>query len=288
MDSKNTWVEVDKAKNENRRELVIVGPTFKEKVEKNGLDSRIFSLSQLNFLDMSGIGLKSLSPEVENLSNLTNLILIQNQLCELPPKVGKLKKLKLLDVNNNCLKILPQEVSGLKELQTLNCNNNQLEIFVDVTHLTNLHSLDISHNKLTSLPKGIDSSDFTALLTINASDNEIDDLSESLWQIPTLKNLDLSNNKINTLSVNMADCFKLKDFKCTGNNLKDRRLKKLVEQCSTKAILDYLSNQRGVSNEGGGKGASKKVNKKEKQKIEKETELRNQPRSCIKVNFESI
>ena len=288
MASSGTWSEVDKAKKENRRELVLVGSIFKEKVLKGGLDERIYCLDQLNFLDLSGIGLEHLSSNIGNLVNLTSLVLVQNKLSELPSELGKLKKLKLLDLNNNSLISLPQEVSNLKELQTLNCNNNLLEDFVEVKNLTNLHCLDISRNKLGSLPVGIDSADFTALLTINANDNQIEELSQNLWQIPTLKNLDLSNNKLTSLPANMADCFKLKEFKATGNNLKDRRLKKLVEQCSTKAILDYLANQKGGAGEGTNKGVSKKANKKEKQKLEKETELNNQPRSLIRVCHASI
>lgn len=38
----------------------------------------------------------------------------------------------------------------------------------------------------------------------------------------------------------MADCGKLKDLNLKGNNLSDKRLLKLVDQCRTKQVLDYV------------------------------------------------
>lgn len=69
----------------------------------------------------------------------------------------------------------------------------------------------------------------------------------------------------------LADCPKLKDVNLKGNNLKDKRLEKMVNGCQTKSILEYLR----VGGRGSGKGKGKqegtkreeaRIKKREKQK----------------------
>lgn len=46
----------------------------------------------------------------------------------------------------------------------------------------------------------------------------------------------------------LADCGKLKDLNLKGNNLTDKRLLKLVDQCRTKQVLDYVRQHSPKSN----------------------------------------
>ncbi|ESN91829.1 hypothetical protein HELRODRAFT_165911 [Helobdella robusta] len=273
------WKEIETAKSENRRELVLTGADVLTRIqEKGGLDElkNVFSLKQLNFLEISCAGLKSFHDKIGELTNLTNLVLRNNKFVYLPSTLGLLSKLKFLDVSNNCLTSLPNELSNLKELHTLNANCNQLTEFINISSLTNLHELNLSHNSLTELPEGVNSRELGSLMTLTANDNKIAMIPDDLSKLPNLKTLDLSNNLLDSLPAEMADCGKLKDFKCTGNNLKDKRLLKLVNQCSTKAILDYLKTQKQKNNPNAKKeDKTKKTNKEKGGKAEQEVEVKN-------------
>merc|ERR1712142_1347668 len=105
------------------------------------------------------------------------------------------------------------------------------------------------------------------LAQIIVSDNIIEEIPSELSDLPSLKLLDVSNNKITTIPPELCDCTELKDFKFGGNKLKDRRLAKMMDQCSTKAVLDYL---KGIlQKQGGGKGNK---NKKKNAKQAKQSE----------------
>ena len=253
------WPEVSTAKAENRRELVLTGRDIANKIEDDGLDEDIFELTQLNFLEITRSGLQMLSPKIGQLANLTSLSLHGNKLDEIPVTICKLNKLKLLDISMNNLSVLPQEISSLLDLQTLNASNNNLTEFIDVSRFSKLQSLDVSNNKLKELPSGIDSPELKLLMTLSALNNEIESLPDNLSALPSLKFLDVSNNKLEALPPQLGECGKLKEFRCTGNKLKDGRLMKLVNQNLNKAVLDYLKSKIVES----GKGKPSKKGKKD-------------------------
>lgn len=74
-----------------------------------------------------------------------------------------------------------------------------------------------------------------------------------------LQTLDLSNNQLSEVPAALADCPRLKDINLRGNQLKDKRLGKMVSGCQTKSILEYL---RGGAR-GGGRGRGRADAEKE-------------------------
>lgn len=52
--------------------------------------------------------------------------------------------------------------------------------------------------------------------------------------------LDLSNNQLSEIPAELADCPKLKEINFRGNQLRDKRLEKMVCGCQTRSILEYL------------------------------------------------
>jgi len=263
----SNWPEINQAKNETRHELVLNGSLISERIEEEGLCNEIYSLTSLNFLEINRTCLNILSADLGNLVNLTNLVLHGNKLETLPESIKNLKKLKFLDISSNDINTLPDEIGQLTELESFNVNCNNLNDFPDVGDLLNLHILDISHNELCAFPDGIISTAMSHLAQIIVSDNIIEEIPSELSDLPSLKLLDVSNNKITTIPPELCDCTKLKDFKFGGNKLKDRRLAKMMDQCSTKAVLDYL---KGIlQKQGGGKGNK---NKKKNAKQAKQSE----------------
>ncbi|XP_036435027.1 leucine-rich repeat-containing protein 47 [Colossoma macropomum] len=252
--SQTVWQEIEKAEKENRRELVLQGAAVDKKIEScGGVHSRLYSLSLLNYLEISQCpSLHSIHQDIKNLVHLQSLILCRNKIASVPKDIGELKALKVLDLSVNALQDLPEEICSLGELTTLNVScNNIRELPHGLSQCTKLCSINVSKNELTQLPEDLCSSSSLELLnTIIASENAIEQLSSEIHNLPALKVLDLSNNKLQEIPFELADCPKLKEINFKGNKLKDKRLEKMVNGCQTKSVLDYLR----VGGRGKGKG----------------------------------
>jgi len=266
------WEEVAQAGKEKRRELVLQGKEISKRIDKGGLDINIYRLVSLNYLEISGTTLSTIDSDVQKLENLTALVLCNNQLTNLPDEVGKLSKLKLLNVSNNKLESVPEIIGQLCELDTLNLGMNMLKSVPPVGSLKNLHIFNVSGNELEALPEGIFDSSLGHLSQIDAADNYITELGVEVNNLPHLNTLDLSNNKLTTVPTSLSLCAKLKELNMKGNKFKDRRFGKMVDQCQTKSVLEYLHNiwkkENQSSGKSGGKDKKKKKGKKAKDEVE--------------------
>ncbi|XP_054166342.1 leucine-rich repeat-containing protein 47-like [Oppia nitens] len=228
-----------------QRQLLLSGPKInKSVIADNGqLDQIVFKLESLNFFECIKCDkLVTLSPQVSNLTNLTSLILHSNGLQSLPPEVGSLTKLKFLDVSRNQLTELPDTIGHLTALQMINIEYNKLTAVPDFSALTGLLTLKLSGNQLTQFPTSICCGDqpLQHLSEIHANTNLIEEIPHNINKLPALKTLDLHTNQIQTIPGQLGDCNKLKDINLKNNKIKDRRLVKLIDQCHTKQILDYI------------------------------------------------
>jgi internalin A len=77
-------------------------------------------------LNLSHKGLRSLPPEIGQLTNLRSLDLSFNQLSSLPPAIGQLTNLRSLNLRFNLLTSLPPEIGQLTNLQLLDLYENPL------------------------------------------------------------------------------------------------------------------------------------------------------------------
>ena len=246
------WKEVEVAQEEKRYELVLHGVEISERIVNSGLEDAIFTLTNLNFLQISQTELSALPEAIGQLVNLRTLDLHQNKLTKLPSSIGKLVELKFFDLSANVLCELPQNVGELVNLHTLNLSCNVLINLPCVDKLLHLAKFDCSHNKLTALPNGLHQ--LQSLYEVRASDNLIDCISPNISQNSLLKVLDLSENKLTALPTELADCHKLKELMLLDNPIADNRLKKLIAQCPAKSVLDYIRNTSGKAKGKGKKG----------------------------------
>jgi len=182
-----------------------------------------------------------------------------NSLEKLPASIGLLKELKHLDLSGNELQLVPTSLGELSSLQTLNLNCNKLTSLPSLEHLASLSRLDVSHNQLNELPEGI--YELEHLAEIHASNNHITAISANVSKLASLKVLALNVNKMESVPAELSLCHKLKDLQLQDNSIKDNRLAKLIKQCHTKAVLDYVAvgNEKG---KGGKKGGKKGRNKR--------------------------
>lgn len=82
--------------------------------------------SEVDFLDLAGLGLSSLPPDIRLLDELNVLILTKNGLRTIPKEIGELKKLETLYLKDNQLSSLPCELCDIKTLTFLDLSNNHL------------------------------------------------------------------------------------------------------------------------------------------------------------------
>ena len=120
-------------------------------------------------------GLRTLPPEIGQLTNLTGLTLHDNQLTTLPPEIRQLTKLTYLGLRRNQFTTFPPEIAKLTKLKHLDLGENQLTtIPPEIGQLTTLTQLSFSGNDLSTLPPGIGK--LTNLTHLRLWDNQLSTL----------------------------------------------------------------------------------------------------------------
>lgn len=117
------------------------------------LPPQVWSLTNLENLNLFGNELETLSSEIGNLINLERLTLSGNELSSLPSEIGTLNSLIELSLSNNELNNLPTEIGTLNNLIWLSLNGNKLErLPSEISNLSNLCYLSLGVNPIQHLP----------------------------------------------------------------------------------------------------------------------------------------
>ena len=145
-------------------------------------------------LDLSGLDLRALPPEVCELRSLAVLDLSDNLLEELPDDLGRLTGLVDLDLGANRLRTLPS-LEPMTRLEVLDLSVNELRhVPPSVCGATSLELLGLNGNKLARLPPSV--SRLTQLVSLHASFNDIRALPVELARLPRLQRLYLDGNPL--------------------------------------------------------------------------------------------
>lgn len=169
-------------------------------------------------MDLSGLKIDRLPPEIGALTALQTLRLQHNQLTTLPPEIGALTALQTLWLDNNQLTTLPPEIGALTELQTLWLHNNQLTTLPpEIGALAALQVLWLDQNQLTTLPPEIGT--LTALQKLNIDNNRLTVLPPEIAALTALQRLDLYNNQIIALPPEIAALTALRRLLLINNHL---------------------------------------------------------------------
>ncbi len=235
---------LERAKAEGWTELDLAGLDLVE------LPPEIGELTQLQVLILGkwdreaskfkGNRLTTLPPEIGQLQNLTELDLSDNQLSELPAAVGKLQNLTTLDLSDNQLSKLPAAIGKLQNLTLLSLSYNQLsELPAAIGQLQNLTELDLSNNQLSELPAAI--TQLQNLTELDLSNNQLSELPAAITQLQNLKGLDLSDNQLRELPAAITQLQNLKGLDLSGNQL--RELPAAIAQLQNLTSLYLSQNQ---------------------------------------------
>ena len=94
----------------------------------------IGDLKNLTYLNLSGLGLRELNPNICKLENLVFLGLSYNKLREIPECIGKLKKLEQITLLANELETLPRSLKNLDNLKGITLNTN-FKLYIEENEL---------------------------------------------------------------------------------------------------------------------------------------------------------
>ena len=125
---------------------------------------------------------------------------LQSVCVEVPVPGNRTPVIAHLDVSSNDLRDLPMEVFQLVHLTRLDISRNKIES-LPVSHdngkgweCPRLAELDVSSNRLSSLPSLL--FDLPELKELNANDNKVGEVDVSVWTTPKLGKLFLSRNSL--------------------------------------------------------------------------------------------
>ncbi|XP_018008220.1 leucine-rich repeat-containing protein 47-like [Hyalella azteca] len=236
------WDIFEQIKCKGRRELSLSNVEIQNRENEIADESSgLFSLTQLNLLRINKSQLTKFPAALGQLKNLTSLVCSSNKLESLPKEIGCLTKLMLLDASNNKLSQLPEEVGTLEHLTTLNVNCNELTSLPDLSGCKALALMNASQNHLKEFFI-IKEGSLELLAEVDLSNNKIESVPLNIGSLPLIKILNLENNEIKELHGNVLNCPKLKILKLSGNELRDRRFRKLVDapRTSPEQVLKFV------------------------------------------------
>ena len=182
------------------------------------LPSALFELHLLSTLTIVNCGVETLSGDIVKLSQLTELVLDQNQLLTLPSTLSEMPSLTTLSIKGNprlstldarsgsmSLTILRAAncminhlPTNIPNLHTIKLGGNQLSYLDGIETITSVSCilLEFGHNRITSIPDNA-LKNVQTLLYLDLADNLLTTLTNSVYQINDLTTLNVRNNSFN-------------------------------------------------------------------------------------------
>jgi len=167
-------------------------------ISKSGIEELSFNFKYLKKLKIQETNLKNLNADLSKCPNLTEIELALNKFKEIPESIGQVKSLKKLVFKN----FLEEYVEGRKYAIP---NDSQFtKIPKSFSNLSNLEHLDFSFNQmdknLYNQVLQLISELTNSLKTVQLKSCGITGLDEDIWEEIDLEYLDLSLNKIRSIS----------------------------------------------------------------------------------------
>lgn len=135
-----SFTSLEEAKNDS---LGVVKLVLRKKRLKT-IPKEIWSMTNLQYLDLSKNKIDSIPPQIKNLTKLQVIILSKNKISELPEEFYQLKNLKIIRIGSNDVGYLSKQVSNFTELKELDLwNTNVGTLPFELSQLKKLELLDL-------------------------------------------------------------------------------------------------------------------------------------------------
>ena len=186
-------------------------------LELTELPPQIGLFQHLTHLHLSGTQLTNLPAEIAQLQQLTYLDLSGTQLISLPA-ITQLQQLTHIDLSETKLTSLPAEVGQLQNLTHLYLYGTQLtSLPAEVGQLQNLTHLVISYTPLMSLP--VEVGQLQNLSLLDLSETQLTHLPIEVGQLQNLSLLDLSDTPLMSLPAEVGQLQNLSHLNLTNTQL---------------------------------------------------------------------
>uniref|UniRef100_A0A3Q1IIN7 Calponin-homology (CH) domain-containing protein n=2 Tax=Anabas testudineus TaxID=64144 RepID=A0A3Q1IIN7_ANATE len=180
-----------------------------------GLERALEEAAASGALNLSSRKLKEFPRTAANhdLTDTVDADLSKNRLADVPSEVCHLVALETLNLYHNCIRTIPDSIIGLQSLTSLNLSRNQLGSLPACLCSLPLRVLNASNNKLVSLPETI--GQLHGLMELDISCNEITALPRHIGRLKALRELNVRRNLLCVLPEDLADLPLVKfDFSC--------------------------------------------------------------------------
>ncbi|XP_074550520.1 leucine-rich repeat and calponin homology domain-containing protein 1 isoform X2 [Halichoeres trimaculatus] len=180
-----------------------------------GLERALEEAAASGVLNLSSRKLKEFPRTAANhdLTDTVEADLSKNRLTDVPSEVTHLVALESLNLYHNCIRTIPDSLIGLQSLTSLNLSRNQLCALPACLCGLPLRVLNASNNKLVSLPESI--GQLHGLMELDISCNEITALPRHIGRLKALRELNVRRNLLCVLPEDLADLPLVKfDFSC--------------------------------------------------------------------------
>ncbi|KAM8857070.1 leucine-rich repeat and calponin homology domain-containing protein 1 isoform 4-T4 [Synchiropus picturatus] len=180
-----------------------------------GLERALDVAAASGVLNLSARKLKEFPRTAANhdLSDTVQADLSKNRLIDMPSEICFLVALESLNLYHNCIRIIPSSIIRLQSLTSLNISRNQLSFLPSCLHELPLRVLNASNNKLVNLPETIWK--LHSLMELDVSCNEITALPRHIGRLRSLRELNIRRNLLCVLPDDLAELPLVKfDFSC--------------------------------------------------------------------------
>ncbi|XP_053734191.1 leucine-rich repeat and calponin homology domain-containing protein 1 isoform X2 [Synchiropus splendidus] len=180
-----------------------------------GLERALDVAAASGVLNLSARKLKEFPRTAANhdLSDTVQADLSKNRLIDMPSEICFLVALESLNLYHNCIRTIPSSIIRLQSLTSLNISRNQLSFLPSCLHELPLRVLNASNNKLVNLPETIWK--LHSLMELDVSCNEITALPRHIGRLRALRELNIRRNLLCVLPDDLAELPLVKfDFSC--------------------------------------------------------------------------
>ncbi|XP_029981324.1 leucine-rich repeat and calponin homology domain-containing protein 1-like [Sphaeramia orbicularis] len=190
-------------------------PSIQNLPPNRGLERALEEAAASGVLNLSSRKLKEFPRTAANhdLTDTVEADLSKNRLTDVPSEICQLVALETLNLYHNCIRTIPDSIISLQSLTSLNLSRNQLGALPACLCGLPLRVLNASNNKLVSLPETI--GQLHNLMELDISCNEITALPRHISRLRALRELNVRRNLLCVLPEDLSELPLVKfDFSC--------------------------------------------------------------------------
>ncbi|XP_056884350.1 leucine-rich repeat and calponin homology domain-containing protein 2 isoform X2 [Takifugu flavidus] len=180
-----------------------------------GLERALEEASSSGVLNLSSRKLKEFPQTAANhdLSDTVEADLSKNRLADFAADICHFVALETLNLYHNCIKTIPDSIISLQSLTSLNISRNQICSLPPCLCSLPLRVLNASNNRLDSLPETI--GQLSNLMELDVSCNDISALPRQIGRLRALRELNVRRNTLCVLPEDLAELpLVTLDFSC--------------------------------------------------------------------------